>query len=73
MKCAQDIQGSAQKIMQNDHSSFHTRTAESSDSKRVTATASGGAASKSYEVKVNAIATAQMNRGTLLSEQARPL
>ena len=67
LKSAQDMQASAQKLMQKDHSSFQARSAESSDSKKVTATASAGAASKTYEVKVNAIATSQINSGTLLS------
>jgi flagellar hook-associated protein 2 len=68
LKSAQDMQASAQKLMQKDHSSFQARTAESSDSKKVTATASAGAASKTYEVKVNAIATSQTNSGTYLSK-----
>ncbi|QJD84728.1 flagellar filament capping protein FliD [Cohnella herbarum] len=68
LKSAQDMQASAQKIMQKDHSSFQARTAESSDGKKVTATASAGAASKTYEVKVNAIATSQTNSGTFLSK-----
>ncbi|SFM55500.1 Flagellar hook-associated protein 2 N-terminus, partial [Paenibacillus sp. 1_12] len=68
LKSAQDMQASAQKLMQKDNSSFQARTAESSDSKKVTATASAGAASKTYEVKVNAIATSQTNNGTFLSK-----
>lgn len=68
LKSAQDMQASAQKLMQKDNSSFQARTAESSDSKKVTATASAGAASKTYEVKVNAIATSQTNSGTFLSK-----
>ncbi|BBI33325.1 flagellar filament capping protein FliD [Cohnella abietis] len=68
LKSAQDMQASAQKLMQKDHSSFQARIAESSDSKKVTATASAGAASKTYEVKVNAIATSQTNSGTFLSK-----
>lgn len=68
LKSAQDMQASAQKLMQKDHSSFQARTAESSDSKKVTALASAGAASKAYEVKANAIATSQRNSGTFLSK-----
>lgn len=68
LKSVQDMQASAQKLMQKDHSSFQARTAESSDSKKVTATALAGAASKTYEVKVNAIATSQTNTGTFLSK-----
>ncbi|MBJ6361501.1 flagellar filament capping protein FliD [Paenibacillus sp. GCM10012307] len=68
LKSAQDLQASAQKLMQKDNSSFQARTAESSDSKKVTATALAGAASKIYEVKVNAIATSQTNSGTFLSK-----
>jgi flagellar hook-associated protein 2 len=68
LKSAQGMQASAQKLMQKDQSSFQARTAESSDSKKVTATASAGAASNTYEVKVNAIATSQTNSGTFLSK-----
>lgn len=68
LKSAQDVQASAQKLMQKDHSSFQARTAESSDSKKVTATASGGAAIKNYAVKVNAIAISQKNSGIFLSK-----
>jgi hypothetical protein len=68
LKSVQDMRASAQKLMQKDHSSFQARTAESSESKKVTATASAGAASKIYEVKVNAIATSQTNSGTFLSK-----
>ncbi|MBO9599222.1 MAG: flagellar filament capping protein FliD [Cohnella sp.] len=68
LKSAQEMQASAQKLLQKDQSSFQARTAESSDSKKVTATASAGAASKTYEVKANAIATAQTNSGTWLSK-----
>ncbi|WP_239619327.1 flagellar filament capping protein FliD [Cohnella mopanensis] len=68
LKSAQGMQSSAQKLMQKDNSSFQARTAESSDGKKVTATASAGAASKTYEVKVNAIATSQTNSGTFLSK-----
>ncbi|RUS43292.1 hypothetical protein [Cohnella sp. AR92] len=46
LKSAQDMQASAQKLMQKENSSFQARTAESSDSKKVAATASAGAASK---------------------------
>jgi flagellar hook-associated protein 2 len=69
LKSMQDMQQSAQSLLQKEkeNSPFQARTAESSDSKQVTASASAGAASKTYEVKVNAIATAQTNRGTLLS------
>jgi len=70
LKSAQDMQASAQKLMQKDNSSFQARTAESSDGKKVTATASAGAASNTYEVKVNAIATSQTNSGTFLSTAA---
>lgn len=45
------MQASAHQLMQKDHSSFQSRTAESSDSKKVTAAASAGAESKTYEVK----------------------
>ncbi|TVX95078.1 flagellar filament capping protein FliD [Cohnella terricola] len=68
LKSAQAMQASALKLMQKDNSSFQARTAESSDNKKVTATASAGAASKTYEVKVNAIATSQTNSGTFLSK-----
>ncbi|WEK53574.1 MAG: flagellar filament capping protein FliD [Candidatus Cohnella colombiensis] len=68
LKSAQDMQASALKLMQKESSSIQARTAESSDSKKVTAIASAGAASKTYEVKVNAIATSQTNSGTLLSK-----
>jgi len=36
LKSAQDMQASAQKLMQKDNSSFQARTAESSDGKKVT-------------------------------------
>ncbi|RKP46295.1 hypothetical protein D7Z26_24790 [Cohnella endophytica] len=68
LKSAQDMQASAQKLMQKDNSSFQARTAESSDNKKVTAIASAGATSKTYDVKVNAIATSQSNSGTFLSK-----
>lgn len=68
LKSAQDMQSSAQKLIQKDHSSFQARTAESSDGKKVAATASSGAASQTYAVKVNAIATSQTNGGTFLSK-----
>ncbi|WP_027088004.1 flagellar filament capping protein FliD [Cohnella panacarvi] len=68
LKSAQEMQASAHRIMQKEQSSFQARTAESSDSKKVTATASAGAANKTYEVKVNAIATSQKNTGTFLSK-----
>lgn len=68
LKSAQDMQASAQKIMQKDLSSFQARTAESSDKMKVTAAASAGAASKTYEVKANAIATSQTNSGSFLSK-----
>ncbi|MBD2862469.1 hypothetical protein [Paenibacillus oceani] len=42
LKSARDIQASAQKLMQKDHSSLQARTAESSDSKKVTATDANG-------------------------------
>jgi flagellar hook-associated protein 2 len=71
LKSVQDMQESTRKLMQQEqekeNSSFQARTAESSDSNKVTAVASAGAASKTYEVKVNAIATSQTNSGTLLS------
>ncbi len=70
LKSAQEMQASTQKLMQKDHSSFQARTAESSDIKKVTATASAGATSKTYDVKVNAIATSQTNSGTFLSKAA---
>lgn len=68
MKSAQDMQASAQKLMQKENSLFQTRMAESSDSKKVTATALAGAASKTYGLQVNAIATSQTNSGTFLSK-----
>jgi len=68
LKSSQDVHASAQKLIQKDNSSFQARTAESSDSKKVTANASAGAASKAYEVKVNEIATSQTNSGTFLSK-----
>ncbi|WP_337102004.1 flagellar filament capping protein FliD [Paenibacillus sp. YIM B09110] len=68
LKSAQDMQASAQKLMQKDHSSFQARTAESSDRMKVTAAASAGAASQTYEVKVNAVATSQTNSGSFLSK-----
>lgn len=68
LKSVQEMQESAQKLMEKDSSSLQARTAESSDSKKVTATASAEAASNTYEVKVNAIATSQTNSGTWLSK-----
>lgn len=68
LKSAQEMQASAQQIMQKDHSSFQARTAESSDKMKVTAAASAGAASRTYEVKASAIATSQTNSGSFLSK-----
>ncbi|MGO4371915.1 flagellar filament capping protein FliD [Paenibacillus sp. MCAF20] len=68
LKSAQDMQASAQKLMQKEHSSFQARTAESSDRTKITAAASAGAASRTYEVKVNAVATSQTNSGSFLSK-----
>jgi len=67
LKSAQDLQASAQKLLKKDHSAFLARTAETSDSKKVVAAASPGTARKTYEINVNAIATSQINSGTLLS------
>lgn len=47
LKSVQDMQASAQKLMQKDQSSFQARTAESSDSKKVTYSVNGGAAQTS--------------------------
>lgn len=68
LKSAQKMQASAQQLLQKDQSAFQARTAESSDSKKVTAAASAGAANKTYDVKVNAIATSQTNSGAFLSK-----
>lgn len=68
LKSAQEMQASAQQLLQKDKSSFQARTAESSDNKKVTATASAGAANKAYDVKVHAIATSQTNSGASLSK-----
>jgi flagellar capping protein FliD len=67
LKSALDVQGAAQKLTQKETSAFQARKAESSGSKKVSANASAGAALKTYSVKVNAVATAQTNKGTLLS------
>ncbi len=68
LKSAQKMQASAQQLLQKDQSPFQARTAESSDSKKVTATASAGAANRTYDVKAHAIATSQTNSGTSLSK-----
>jgi len=68
LKSAQKLQASAQQLLQKDQSAFQARTAESSDSKKVTAAASAGAANKAYDVKVHAIATSQKNSGAFLSK-----
>jgi len=65
---AQDVQASAQQLMQKDQSAFLSRTAESSDSKKVSAAVSAGAANRTYDVKVYAIAASQKNSGALLSK-----
>jgi flagellar capping protein FliD len=67
LKSGQVLQTAALKLMRNESSSFLARTAESSDSKKVAATASAGAASKTYAVQVNAIAASQLNSGNWLS------
>ena len=63
----QKMQESAQKLLQKEESPLQAMTAESSDSKKVTAAASSGAEAKTYAVKVDAIATSQKNSGSLLS------
>jgi len=68
LNASKDVQASAQKLTQKDNSAFQARTAESSDNKKVTANASAGAGSKSYEVKVDAVATSQTNSGNSLSK-----
>lgn len=61
------MQESAQHLLQKNDSPFQARTVKSSDSAKVAATAAAGAAGKTYDVKVNALAAAQKNSGTLLS------
>ncbi|GFN30129.1 flagellar filament capping protein FliD [Paenibacillus xylaniclasticus] len=68
LKSAQNVQGSAQQLMQKNDSVFQARTAVSSDSKKITAAASAGATNKAYEVKVDSVATSQTNSGTSLSK-----
>lgn len=64
---AQDMREAAQRLLQKNDSPFQARTVKSSDSAKVAATASAGAANKTYDVKVNALAASQKNSGTLLS------
>jgi flagellar capping protein FliD len=67
LKAARNMQESAQHLLQKNDSPFQARTVKSSDSAKVAATAAAGAAGKTYDVKVNALAAAQKNSGTLLS------
>jgi len=68
LKSSQKMQHAAQALTQTDSSALQARTTESSDSKKVTASASGGAAIQIYKVKVDSIATSQVNSGTYLSK-----
>lgn len=68
LKSSQKMQHAAQALTQTDSSALQARTTESSDSKKVTASASGGAAIQIYKVKVDSIATSQVNSGIYLSK-----
>jgi flagellar capping protein FliD len=61
------VQQAAKKLMLRNNPLFEARTVETSDSSRVIAMASAGAARQTYDVKLKAIATSQRNSGTLLS------
>jgi len=68
LKASLKMQESARELLDKETSAFQARTTESSDSKTVTASASDGAAVGSYAVKVESIATEQINSGTSLSK-----
>lgn len=67
LSAALDMRSAAQKLTQKEDSPFLARTAKSSDSAKVTASAFAGAASKTYSVTVSALAASQKNSGTLLA------
>lgn len=68
LNAAKDVQSTAKSLVNKGESGFPARIATSSDEKKVTASASAGATNKSYEVKVDSLASSQTNSGTLLSK-----
>jgi len=67
LRSAQDMREAAQRLARQNDSPFLERTVKSSDGGKVTASASAGAAVKTCEVKVDALAVSQKNSGALLS------
>jgi flagellar hook-associated protein 2 len=63
LQSAQAVQSSATALLHKDSSSIQARTADSSDTVKITAKASNGATLANYRVQVEAAATSQVNSG----------